>query len=82
MGRHALAVGLVHTLDVRIRGHAGYYCAGMNERANVVMDGNVGVGVAENMMSGTVRVRSGVTVLPGGSTTSRWTTRGVVEACA
>ena len=57
MGRHALAVGLVHTLDVRIRGHAGYYCAGMNERANVVVDGNVGVGVAENMMSGTVRVR-------------------------
>ena len=57
MGRHALAVGLMHTLDVRIRGHAGYYCAGMNERANVVVDGNVGVGVAENMMSGSVRVR-------------------------
>ena len=57
MGRHSLAVGLMHTLDVRIRGHAGYYCAGMNERANVVVDGNVGVGVAENMMSGTVRVR-------------------------
>ena len=57
MGRHSLAVGLMHTVDVRIRGHAGYYCAGMNERANVVVDGNVGVGVAENMMSGTVRVR-------------------------
>ena len=57
MGRHSLAVGLMHTVEVRIRGHAGYYCAGMNERARVVVDGNVGVGVAENMMSGTVRVR-------------------------
>ena len=57
MGRHSLAVGLMHTVDVRIRGHAGYYCAGMNERAQIVVDGNVGVGVAENMMSGTVRVR-------------------------
>ena len=57
MGRHSLAVGLMHTVEVRIRGHAGYYCAGMNERAQIVVDGNVGVGVAENMMSGTVRVR-------------------------
>ena len=56
MGRHSLAAGLMHTIDVRIRGHAGYYCAGMNERARIVVDGNVGVGVAENMMSGTVRV--------------------------
>ena len=57
MGRHSLAVGLMHTVEVRIRGHVGYYCAGMNERARIVVDGNVGVGVAENMMSGTVRVR-------------------------
>lgn len=57
MGRHALAVGLMHAVEVRIRGHAGYYCAGMNERARVVVEGNVGVGVAENMMSGSVRVR-------------------------
>ena len=57
MGRHSLAVGLMHTVEVRIRGHAGYYCAGMNERADILVDGNVGVGVAENMMSGTVRVR-------------------------
>ena len=57
MGRHSLAVGLMHTVEVRVRGYAGYYCAGMNERAHVVVDGNVGVGVAENMMSGTVRVR-------------------------
>lgn len=56
-GAHALAAGLDAELEVRIRGHAGYYCAGMNQRAAVVVDGSAGTGVAENMMSGSVRVR-------------------------
>ncbi|MGY1636136.1 hypothetical protein ACI78V_05725 [Geodermatophilus sp. SYSU D00742] len=56
-GRHSLAVGLDADVDVRIEGHAGYYCAGMNKSATVTVEGNAGVGVAENMMSGTVRVR-------------------------
>ena len=56
-GQHALAVGLDALATVEIRGHAGYYCAGMNKQAVVVVDGNVGVGVAENMMSGRVHVK-------------------------
>ena len=55
-GAHAVAVGLRHPVSVTVRGHAGYYCAGMNDGADVVVEGNVGTGVAENMMSGTVRV--------------------------
>ena len=55
-GAHALACGLDAPLEVTIRGHAGYYCAGMNKQARVVIDGNVGVGCAENIMSGEVRV--------------------------
>jgi glutamate synthase domain-containing protein 3 len=55
-GRHSLAVGLDADYDVEIEGHAGYYCAGMNQRATVHVHGNCGVGVAENMMSGTVVV--------------------------
>ncbi len=55
-GRHNLAVGLRGPVDVEIAGHAGYYCAGMNEQAHVRVDGNAGVGVAENMMSGRVEV--------------------------
>jgi len=55
-GRHNLAVGLTDPMDVSIRGHAGYYCAGMNQRARVTLHGNAGTGVAENMMSGEVRV--------------------------
>ena len=55
-GRHALAVGLTEAMDVRIRGHVGYYCAGMNREADVTVEGNAATGVAENLMSGTVRV--------------------------
>lgn len=55
-GRHNLVVGLDRALRVRVAGHAGYYCAGMNQRATVTVEGNVGVGVAENMMSGSVHV--------------------------
>jgi glutamate synthase domain-containing protein 3 len=57
MGRHAIAAGLDGPADVRIRGHAGYYCAGMNQGATVTIEGNAGVGVAENIMSGRVHVR-------------------------
>lgn len=55
-GRHTLAVGLTEPVDVTIRGHAGYYLAGMNQAAAVTLVGNAGTGLAENMMSGLVRV--------------------------
>jgi glutamate synthase domain-containing protein 3 len=56
-GRHNLAVGLDWPVQVDIRGHAGYFIAGMNKQAEVTVHGNVGWSVAENIMSGTVRVR-------------------------
>ncbi len=56
-GVHALACGLTNDIAVTIHGHAGYYCAGMNQKADVTVLGNAGTGVAENMMSGTVRVK-------------------------
>jgi glutamate synthase domain-containing protein 3 len=55
-GAHALACGLKHPIGVTIKGHTGYYCAGMNKEATVTIEGNAGTGVAENMMSGMVRV--------------------------
>jgi len=55
-GAHAIAVGIDTEITVDVRGHAGYYCAGMNDGATITVHGNVGTGVAENMMSGTVRV--------------------------
>ncbi|MDV3208634.1 MAG: protein glxC [Rhodococcus ruber] len=56
-GKHALACGLDRPIDVRIEGHVGYYAAGMNKHATVTVAGNAGVGVAENMMSGTIVVK-------------------------
>jgi glutamate synthase domain-containing protein 3 len=55
-GAHALAVGLTAPIAVEIRGHTGYYTAGMNQAAAVTIHGNAGPGLAENMMSGSVRV--------------------------
>jgi len=55
-GAHALAAGIDAPIEVDIEGHAGYYCAGMNKLAVVRVHGNVGVGVAENIMSGSVIV--------------------------
>ena len=56
-GQHNLACGLDQNVSIDIKGHSGYYCAGMNKKAHVVVHGNVGQGVAENMMSGSVRVK-------------------------
>lgn len=56
-GEHACAVGLTQPIEVHVDGHIGYYCAGMNQEAKVVIHGQCGIGVAENMMSGEVRVK-------------------------
>jgi len=55
-GRHTLAVGATGAHSVNINGNVGYYCAGMNQLANITVNGHAGPGLAENMMSGTVRV--------------------------
>ena len=45
-GEHALAAGLQSPIHVEIMGTAGYYCAGMNKEATVIVHGNVSTGVA------------------------------------
>jgi glutamate synthase domain-containing protein 3 len=55
-GRHAIAVGLDTPAQIDIAGHVGYYCGGMNKHATVRVHGNCGVGLAENIMSGSVIV--------------------------
>ncbi|WP_342643384.1 GXGXG domain-containing protein [Rhodoligotrophos ferricapiens] len=56
-GAHAVAVGVDAPVNIEIKGSVGYYCAGMNKRATIVVDGSAGPGIAENMMSGTVVVK-------------------------
>jgi glutamate synthase domain-containing protein 3 len=55
-GAHAVAAGIATDIAVAVRGHVGYYAAGMNDGGRVTVHGNAGTGVAENMMSGVVRV--------------------------
>jgi glutamate synthase domain-containing protein 3 len=59
-GTHALACGLDAEIEVEIEGHVGYYCAGMNKLATVLVHGNASTGIAENMMSGLVVVDGNV----------------------
>jgi len=55
-GAHAIAVGLDGPVAVTVKGSTGYYCGGMNKQATIRVEGSVGPGVAENMMSGEIIV--------------------------
>jgi glutamate synthase domain-containing protein 3 len=66
-GRHNLAVGLEHKIHLTIHGHGGYYYGGMNKEAEITLNGNSGPGVAENMMSGTVRIKGYASTSAGAS---------------
>ena len=59
-GEHAVCAGLTEDISVKIKGHVGYYCGGMNQKANIIIDGNAGTGVGENMMSGSIHVKGNV----------------------
>ena len=66
-GSHCIAAGLDAAIEIDIEGHVGYYCAGMNKQASITINGSAGPGVAENMMSGQVRVRGNVSHCAGAS---------------
>ena len=66
-GSHSVAVGLNAPIAVTVDGHVGYYAAGMNALASVFINGNAGPGVAENMMSGEVRVAGDASMAAGAS---------------
>jgi len=66
-GRHNLAVGLSNRIDITIAGNAGYFIGGLCDGPDVVVDGFVGWSVAENLMSGSVRVRGNASECAGAS---------------
>ena len=51
-GAHNIAVGVDAPVEIEVDGHAGYYAAGMNKQASVLIRGNAGPGLAEGMESG------------------------------
>lgn len=54
--RHHIGVGLVAPVTVRIRGSAGYFCAGLSHGARFEIESNTGWGVGDNMYDGSVVV--------------------------
>lgn len=54
--RHHIGVGLTSPITVRVRGSAGYFCAGLTDGATFEVDHNVGWAVGDNMYTGSVVV--------------------------
>ena len=54
--RHHIGVGLTDEITVRVRGSAGYFCAGLTDGARFEVDNNVGWGLGDNMYRGAVVV--------------------------
>ena len=54
--RHHLGVGLTEDINIKIRGSAGYFCAGLTDAARFEVENNVGWGLGDNMYTGSVVV--------------------------
>ena len=63
--RHHIGVGLTHDITVRVRGSAGYFCAGLTDGPRFQIDNNVGWGLADNMYRGAVVVGGNASAIPG-----------------
>lgn len=63
--RHHIGVGLTYPIELRIHGSAGYFCCGLADKPRVVVEGNVGWGLADNMYEGSVVVRGNASAIPG-----------------
>jgi glutamate synthase domain-containing protein 2 len=63
--KHHIGVGLVNPIKVRIRGSAGYFCAGLTDGPHFEVENNVGWGLADNMLAGSVVVRGNAGAIAG-----------------
>jgi methylamine---glutamate N-methyltransferase subunit B len=55
-GRHSLAVGLLHHLDITIDGDVGHYAGGLCAGPDIRIGGFAGWAAGENLMRGTIRI--------------------------
>ena len=63
--RHHIGVGLTAPIEVVVRGSAGYFCAGLSDEADFVVENNVGWGLGDNMYTGSVVVRGNAGAIAG-----------------
>ena len=54
--RHHIGVGLIAPIQVRVRGSAGYFCAGLSHGARFEVESNVGWGAGDSMYAGSIVV--------------------------
>jgi methylamine---glutamate N-methyltransferase subunit B len=54
--RHSLAVAVMHPIRIVFDGPVGWYCGGMCDGPEIVVNSNCGWSVGENLMSGAVSV--------------------------
>jgi formylmethanofuran dehydrogenase subunit C len=52
--RHHIGVGLIAPVRVKVKGSAGYFCAGLSHGANFEIESNVGWGAGDSMYAGSV----------------------------
>ena len=52
--RHNLAVGIFHPCKIRFRGSVGYYSASLLDGPEVIIEGNAGWALGENLMAGRI----------------------------
>ena len=57
--QHNFGVALLQPGRVRFVGSVGYYCGGLMDGANIVVEGSAGWGLAESMNNGHVTVHGG-----------------------
>ena len=62
--RHHIGVGLTSPITVHIRGSAGYFCAGLTDKARFIVDNNAGWGLGDNIYDGTVIVGGNAGAIP------------------
>ncbi|MCX7350947.1 MAG: glutamate synthase-related protein [Alphaproteobacteria bacterium] len=63
--RHHIGVGLTHPINVHIKGSAGYFCGGLTDGPRFIVDNNVGWGVGDNMLNGSIVVNGNASAIPG-----------------
>lgn len=63
--RHHIGVGLTSPINVHIKGSAGYFCAGLTDGPRFIVDNNVGWGVGDNMLGGSIVVNGNASAIPG-----------------
>ena len=63
--KHHIGVGLTAGIQVHIKGSAGYFCSGLTDGPNFKIDNNVGWGLGDNMLEGSIVVNGNAGAIAG-----------------